>query len=141
MSLPTKPRSEGKLPVLTVYGVTFENCRQPPAALACCIYEMLNCKQNGVNPPFHAALAFLGTSLVTYRMRTYYGSTSLLGVQECFISFPKGVVNRPSVQMQAEKHRLSCQLAEMVTCGVCSKQQKNLPISHHWFSDRGFMLH
>jgi len=98
-------------------------------------------KQNGVNPPFHTALAFLGTSLVTYRMRTYYGSTSLLGVQERFIPFPKGVVNRPSVQMQAEKHRLSCQLAEIVTCGVCSKQQKNVPISHHWFSDRGFMLH
>ena len=84
-----------------------------------------------MNPAFHTALAFLGTALVTYRMRTYYGSTSLLGVQECFIPSPKGVVNRPSVQMQAEKHRLSCQLAEMVTFGVCSKQQRNLPISHN----------
>lgn len=98
-------------------------------------------KQNKVNPPFHTALAFIGTVLFTYRIRPYYGSTSLLGAQECFIPFPKGVVNLPSVQMQAEKHRLSCQLAETVTRGVCSKQQKNLPISHHWFSDRDFMLH
>jgi hypothetical protein len=93
-----------------------------------------------MNPPFHTTLTFLGTALVTHRMRTYCRSTSLLGVQECFIPFPKGVVNRSSVQMQAEKHRLSCQLAEMVTCGVCSKQQKKLPTPHHWFSDRSFML-
>jgi hypothetical protein len=95
-------------------------------------------KQNGVNPPSHAALAFLGTECEHIMVLHPY---SLLGVQQCFIPFPKGVLNRPSVQMQAEKHRLSCQLAEMVTCGVYRKQQKNLPISYHWFSDRGFILH
>lgn len=85
-------------------------------------------KQDGVNPPFHSALAFLGTECEHIMVLHPY---SLLGVKQYFIPFPKGVVNRPSVQIQAGKHRLSCQLAEIVTCGVCRKQQKNLPISHH----------
>ena len=76
-----------------------------------------------MNPSVHTALAFLGTALFTYRVQTYYGSTPLLGLPQFFTLPPKGAVNRPSVQMQAEKHRLSCQLAEMVTCGVCRKQK------------------
>lgn len=80
-----------------------------------------------MNPPFHTALEFLGMALITYRMRTYYGSTSLLGVQECFIPLPKGVVNRPSIQTQAEKHLLSCQLAEIVTCGSVVNSRRIYP--------------